>query len=45
MPALERFDGREAIDWSAVWAAFDRDGGLIVEHFIARADHLALACR
>ena len=35
MPALERFDGREAIDWSAVWAAFERDGGLLVEHFIA----------
>lgn len=35
MPTLERFDGREAIDWSVVWGAFERDGGVIVEHFVA----------
>jgi len=35
MPELQRFDGREPIDWAEVWRAFDDDGGLIVEHFIA----------
>ena len=34
-PHLQRFDGRGDIDWDAVWQAFDRDGALIVEHFIA----------
>ena len=32
--ALQRFDARSDLDWEAVWKAFDRDGGLIVEHFI-----------
>jgi len=35
MPELERFDRRASLDWEKVWSAFDRDGGLIVEHFIA----------
>lgn len=34
MPDLERFDARSEIDWADVWSVFDRDGGLIVEHFI-----------
>ena len=35
MPELSRFDGTAPIDWEAVWQAFDTDGGLIVENFIA----------
>ena len=35
MPDLQRFDARSDIDWDDVWTAFDNDGGLIVEHFIA----------
>ncbi len=35
MPELSRFDGGAPIDWDAVWRAFDADGGLIVERFIA----------
>ncbi len=34
MPELQRFDANQPIDWEEVWDAFDRDGGLIVEHFI-----------
>jgi len=34
MRQLQCFDGRNAVDWESVWAAFDEDGGLIVEHFI-----------
>ena len=36
MPDLQRFDADGEIDWRDVWAAFERDGGLIVEGFIAR---------
>ncbi len=32
---LQRFDGRETIDWDEVWSAFDADGGLIIEHFVS----------
>ena len=35
MPELTRFSAKTPIDWDDVWAAFDRDGGLIVEDFIA----------
>ena len=35
MPELQRFDGRAEVDWDGVWAAFDRDGGVIVEYFVA----------
>ena len=35
MPELERFSAKTEIDWERVWQAFDRDGGLIVEDFIA----------
>lgn len=35
MPEIVRFDGRADIDWDEVWVAFERDGGLIVEHFIS----------
>ncbi len=35
MPDLERFSGKVDIDWQRVWEAFERDGGLIVEDFIA----------
>ena len=35
MPELERFERSPSLDWEKVWSAFDRDGGLIVEHFIA----------
>ena len=35
MPELERFKRSPDLDWDQVWAAFDRDGGLIVEDFIA----------
>jgi hypothetical protein len=35
MPELQRFDGNAEIDWEKVWKAFDDDGGLIVENFIA----------
>ncbi len=35
VPELQRFDARRPIDWDEVWATFDRDGGLIVEHFVA----------
>ncbi len=34
MPELEHFDAH-TIDWDAVWNAFDRDGGLVVENFVA----------
>lgn len=34
MPELQRFDGGAPIDWDEVWAAFEADGGLIVERFI-----------
>ena len=35
MPELQRFDASRPLDWEKVWRAFDQDGGLIVEHFIA----------
>ncbi len=35
MPSLERFDASGPIDWTHVWAVFDRDGGAIVENFIS----------
>lgn len=35
MPKLQRFSAKIDLDWSDVWAAFDRDGGVIVEDFIA----------
>ena len=35
MPELERYSAREELNWSKIWEAFDRDGGLIVEDFIA----------
>ena len=34
-PRLQRFDARSDVDWDDVWTAFDADGALIVEHFIA----------
>ncbi len=37
MPELQRFSAKTEIDWEEVWRAFDRDGGLIVEDFIAPA--------
>lgn len=35
MLELKKFDANKSVDWSAVWQAFDKDGGLIVENFIA----------
>lgn len=35
MPQLQRFAATTEIDWADVWAAFERDGGLIIEDFIA----------
>ena len=36
MPELEHFSANDDdLDWERVWAAFDRDGGLVVEDFIA----------
>lgn len=35
MPQLRRFDANDSIDWDQVWGAFDADGALIVENFIA----------
>jgi hypothetical protein len=35
MPELQRFDASRPVDWDSVWKAFDTDGGLIVENFIA----------
>jgi len=35
VPELQHFSAKTDLDWSDVWAAFDRDGGLIVEDFIA----------
>ena len=35
MPELEHFQRSESLDWKKVWNAFDRDGGLIVEHFLS----------
>jgi hypothetical protein len=35
MPELERFDANDTLNWDSIWRAFDADGGLIVEHFIA----------
>ena len=35
MPELERFSAKTELDWERVWEAFDRDGGLIVEDFVA----------
>jgi hypothetical protein len=34
MPELKRFDA-ETIDWEKAWNAFDAEGGLVVEGFIA----------
>jgi hypothetical protein len=35
VPELQRFDARQSLDWEKVWKAFDAEGGLIVENFIA----------
>lgn len=35
MAELQRFDAHHDLDWEKVWKAFDDDGGLIVEQFIA----------
>jgi hypothetical protein len=35
MPQLQRFDATRDVDWEKVWRAFDDDGGLIVEGFVA----------
>ena len=35
MPELERYSATDDLDWSQIWEVFDRDGGLIVEDFIA----------
>lgn len=35
MPELERWSAKTEIDWKLVWEAFDREGGLILEDFIA----------
>jgi hypothetical protein len=35
MPELQHFDASSELDWNDCWNAFDRDGGLIVENFIA----------
>jgi hypothetical protein len=35
MPELRRFDASRPLDWNEVWSAFDEDGGLIVEGFVA----------
>ena len=37
MIELQRFVAGADLDWKRVWEAFDRDGGLIVENFIAPA--------
>jgi hypothetical protein len=34
MPELRHFDAADA-DWDHVWAAFERDGGVIVQRFLA----------
>src|SRR5690349_19910413 len=34
MPELQHFDADD-LDWQEVWAAFDADGALVVEDFIA----------
>ena len=36
MPELQHFDANEKLDWDQCWAAFDRDGGLIVENFLSQ---------
>lgn len=33
MPELQHFDA-DGLDWDDVWAAFDRDGGVVVEGFL-----------
>ena len=35
MPEMQRFSAKNEIDWDEVWTVFDRDGGLIVEDFLA----------
>lgn len=35
MPELARFERHLDLDWEEVWGAFDRDGGVIVEGFVA----------
>lgn len=37
MPELQHFDANGELDWDEIWTAFDGDGGLIVENFIAPA--------
>ena len=37
MPELQHFDANGSLDWEEVWRAFDADGGLVVENFIAPA--------
>jgi hypothetical protein len=34
MPQLQHFNANERLDWNDCWAAFERDGGLIVENFV-----------
>ena len=35
MPQLEHFKRSEDLEWEKAWSVFDRDGGFIVEDFIA----------
>ncbi|MEM7413287.1 MAG: phytanoyl-CoA dioxygenase family protein [Myxococcota bacterium] len=35
MPELQRFSAKTPLDWETVWQAFDADGGVIVEDFLA----------
>jgi hypothetical protein len=35
MPSLEHFTASPNLDWNQAWKAFERDGGLIVEDFVA----------
>lgn len=35
MPELIRFSANDELDWEQVWKIFERDGGVIVEDFIA----------
>jgi hypothetical protein len=35
MPELQRFHASAPLNWDDVWAAFESDGGLIVEDFVA----------
>ncbi len=35
MPELEHFKRSDDLDWEKAWSVFDRDGGFIVEDFVA----------